>query len=114
MRTLLSGVPQDSVLGPLLFLLYAADLGGLVSRMVLSSHFYVDDSQLSTSDPSTDVLLLQLRCLVSGVEELATWMRSNRLLMNPEKTDCGVPLAGVAQYLVPECMLDTTAAINRG
>src|SRR6218665_927504 len=85
-RSLCCGVPQGSVIGPLLFLLYTADLGEIAASLGLSSHFYADDSQLYTWGPPSTVAQQRHR-MELGIERITEWMHSNRLRLNPEKTD---------------------------
>ena len=76
----------NAVLGHLLFLLYTADVRELATRLGLSSHFYADDTQLYTSGPPSRVAQQRQR-MEPGIQQIAEWMRSNRLQLNPEKTD---------------------------
>jgi len=96
--SLCCGVPQSSELG---LLLYTADLGEIAASLGLSSHFYGDDSQLYTWAPSSTVSQ-QRRRMELGVGQIAEWMRSNRLRLNPEKTGflwCATP--GGVSILTP-------------
>jgi Reverse transcriptase (RNA-dependent DNA polymerase) len=80
------GVPQGSVLGPILFVLYTADLVRLVERHSLQVHLYADDTPVFGSCPPRDVDALHAR-LTACLDDVALWMRANRLQLNTDKTE---------------------------
>jgi hypothetical protein len=83
---LICGVPQGSVLGPILFVLYTADLLRLIERHDLQGHLYADDTQVLGSCPLRDIDVLQAR-LSACLDDVASWMVSNRLQLNTDKTE---------------------------
>ena len=75
------GVPQGSILGPLLSSIYINDLPRAVSFSDVD--LYADDTLISNSDLSLSVLEAQLQ---SDVDYVVSWLVSDRLWINVSKT----------------------------
>ena len=76
----------NDVLGPLLFILYSADVIQTAASHGVCIHAYVDDLQTYASCAATDQQTAERR-LLSCIADIHTWMLSNRLKLDADKTD---------------------------
>ena len=74
------GVPQGSILGPLLYLIYVNDIGTCTNGHIYS---FADDTTLVISDEKPDVLFQKSNI---AVDKLYNWFCANGLSLNPQKT----------------------------
>ena len=85
-ETMQYGVPQGSVMGLLLFLLYTADLDVIVTNQGLMLHFYADKSQLYLYCRPDQIQQLQV-ITIDCIMDIDSWVKSNRLQLNRVKAE---------------------------
>ena len=87
-KPLVCGVPQGSVLGPLLFSLYIQPLGVVIDRHTLMRHGFADDIQLYTTFETTrNGLLAAIARSEACICDVRDWLAPNHLKGNDDKTE---------------------------
>ena len=87
-----TGVPQGSVLGPLLFTLYVRPLQRIIDTHGIKRHHYADDSQLyvrlnMASSDGADHFAEDLAKMERCLEDVRKWLAVNKLKLNASKTE---------------------------
>ena len=81
-KTILTGVPQGSVLGPLLFFIYINDLCKCVKYS--ETYHFADDTNMLLSHSSLETLAKRIN---SDLKNLSQWLKANKLSLNVTKTE---------------------------
>ena len=81
-QTITWGVPQGSVLGTLLFLIYINDI--FISTSKVNFHIFADDICIFCS--KKDLSLLE-RDLNTSLEDISNWLKANKLTLNVKKSN---------------------------
>ena len=89
-----TGVPQGSILGPLLFLTFFNDVHSPLRHCKIIT--YVDDTVIFTS--SSDIVVIQSN-LSQDLDNLSNWFRDNELIFNLKKGKSEVMPFGTGKRL---------------
>ena len=109
--TILDGVPQGSVLGPLIFVLFISRVTNVINsdqsnqNNTVSFHQYADDTQLHIGT-NTSMLTSQIASIESCSQRVHEWLLNNGLHLNPSKSEViafynlrSKPLAALAESI---------------
>ena len=79
------GVPQGSILGPLLFSIYINDMPLHISDPSVTCSLFADDGAIDTSSSQVSTINKSLQ---TSLNEISEWCATNSMVPNPSKTEC--------------------------
>ena len=82
MGTIRSGVPQGSILGPLLFCIFINDLPLHIQDKKVRNSLFADDSSLDTSGKTVKEIEVTLQ---KSLNDVSGWCENNLMCLHPEK-----------------------------
>jgi len=112
------GVPQGSLLGPLLFILYCKEIEKIAFKYGLQVHLYADDSQFYVEINANNLSSVKINIELC-LHEIHQWMSANFLKLNQSKTDLvvfnpsrrpfNVPLSNPSfEILFDDCIIESS------
>ena len=92
------GVPQGSILGPLLFCIHINDLPLHISKGNVQCDMFADDTSIHTAALDMTSLAADLQ---HSLNEVSDWCKNNSMLIHPLKTKCMIISTRQKQQLAP-------------
>ena len=99
-----AGVPQGSILGPILFLLFINDLQSAAQHSTVD--IYADDTTLILSSDVTNGLTAMSSALQQDLDDVSRWSAANKMVTSAAKTKCLLVTGKRIPFKLDNCSLE--------